>query len=44
MVINDFRHQVRIDLRGRVARGELGADVVSTLREQLAKVRQTLLE
>ncbi|CAN5464631.1 hypothetical protein BH10ACT4_BH10ACT4_10050 [soil metagenome] len=44
MVINDFRHQVRIDLRGRVARGELGEDVVSTLREQLAKVRQTLLE
>jgi DNA-binding PadR family transcriptional regulator len=44
MVINDFRHQVRIDLRSRVATGELGADVVSTLREQLAKVRQTLLE
>ena len=42
MVLDEFRHQVRIDLRGRVGQGNLGEDVVSTLREQLAQVRQNL--
>lgn len=42
IVLNDFRHQVRIDLRSRLARGELGGDVVETLREQLAQVRLSL--
>jgi DNA-binding PadR family transcriptional regulator len=42
MVINDFRHQVRIDLRNRAARGDLEADVVDTLRSQLAAVREVL--
>ncbi len=39
MVINEFRLQVRADLRYRAARGELGRDVVETLREGLAQVR-----
>jgi DNA-binding PadR family transcriptional regulator len=42
IVLNDFRHQVRIDLRSRLARGDLGGDVVETLREQLAQVRLSL--
>ena len=42
MVLDEFRHQVRIDLRSRVGQGDLGEDVVATLREQLAQVRQTL--
>jgi len=42
MVLDEFRHQVRIDLRSRVGQGDIGEDVVSTLREQLAQVRQNL--
>lgn len=44
VVLNEFRHQVRIDLRTRVARGDLDSDVVGTLKRQLETVRQTLGE
>jgi DNA-binding PadR family transcriptional regulator len=44
MVLNEFRHQVRIDLRTRQARGDLGSDVVGTLKRQLETVRATLAD
>ncbi len=44
MALNEFRHQVRIDLRNRVARGDLSIEVVDALRHQLDAVRATLTE
>ncbi len=42
MVINDFRHQLRADLRGMAARGELPEGTVGLLTAQLDSVRTAL--
>ena len=42
MVLNEFRHQVRADLRGLAAKGAVPGNTVSLLKEQLGAVRQAL--
>ena len=42
MVLNDFRHQVRIDLRRLAAVGEIPENTVSLLKSQLDTVRDSL--
>ncbi|MEO7146856.1 MAG: PadR family transcriptional regulator [Terrimesophilobacter sp.] len=42
LAVNEFRHQLRADLRSRSARGELSAENVATLKAQLDAVRNTL--
>jgi DNA-binding PadR family transcriptional regulator len=42
MVLNEFRHQVRTDLRGLAAGGKMPENTVSLLKDQLAVVRQAL--
>lgn len=42
LVLNEFRHQVRTDLRTLAARGQVSKETVSELREQLAAVRTGL--
>jgi DNA-binding PadR family transcriptional regulator len=42
MVINDFRHQLRVDLRAMAAKDGLPDGIVPTLKAQLDSVRTTL--
>jgi DNA-binding PadR family transcriptional regulator len=42
MVLNEFRHQVRADLRGLAARGEFPENAASLLKGQLDAVRDAL--
>jgi len=42
MVLNEFRQQVRADLRGAAARGQVSKETVTRLREQLETVRQSV--
>ncbi|MFF1574598.1 PadR family transcriptional regulator [Leifsonia sp. NPDC058292] len=43
-VLNEFRQQLRTDLRSHAARGDLSRDVVSQLKRELATVRTSILE
>jgi DNA-binding PadR family transcriptional regulator len=43
LVINEFRQQLRTDLRTQAHRGRVSADTVDRLRAQLAQVRADLL-
>jgi DNA-binding PadR family transcriptional regulator len=43
VVLNDFRQQMRTDLRSRAARGGLQDAVVAQLRHELAQVRANIL-
>jgi DNA-binding PadR family transcriptional regulator len=42
LVLNEFRHQVRTDLRARAARGQVSSETVAELKEQLAAIRSGL--
>ncbi len=42
IVLNDFRHEVRSDLRSMAARGELTPETVSGLKTRLDEVRSAL--
>ena len=42
LVLNEFRHQVRADLRTLAARGQVSKETVAELKEQLAAVRTGL--
>jgi len=42
MVLNEFRQQVRADLRGAAARGQVSKETVIRLKEQLETVRQSV--
>ncbi|KQR53437.1 PadR family transcriptional regulator [Leifsonia sp. Leaf336] len=44
VAINDFRQQLRTDLRSQAARGALPANVVPLLKEELTRVRRTIAE
>jgi DNA-binding PadR family transcriptional regulator len=44
MVLNEFRHQVRSDLRGFASRGDIASGTVSQLKSQLDAVRASLLK
>lgn len=44
VAINDFRQQLRTDLRSQAARGALPANVVPLLKEELTRVRRTITE
>jgi DNA-binding PadR family transcriptional regulator len=44
VAINDFRQQLRTDLRSQAARGALPANVVPVLKEELARVRRVVAE
>ena len=44
MVVNEFRHQVRTDLRRLAARGEVSENTVALLRTQLDAVRKSMHE
>ncbi len=44
VAINDFRQQLRTDLRSQAARGALPANVVPLLTEELTRVRRTIAE
>ncbi|MCI0157313.1 PadR family transcriptional regulator [Leifsonia shinshuensis] len=44
VAINDFRQQLRTDLRSQAARGSLPANVVPLLKEELTRVRRTIAE
>ena len=44
IALNDFRHQVRTDLRTMAANSELPEGVLTLLRSQLNSVRETLKE
>ncbi|MFF1632772.1 PadR family transcriptional regulator [Leifsonia sp. NPDC058248] len=43
-VLNEFRQQMRTDLRSQAARGTLPADVIPQLKLELARVRTSILE
>ena len=43
IVLNEFRHQVRVDLRRHAADGEIPAETVARLKERLDGVRAELL-
>ena len=43
MVLNEFRQQLRADLRTQAYRSILRPDTVSSLRRQLADVRASIL-
>ncbi|MCU1636574.1 MAG: PadR family transcriptional regulator [Cryobacterium sp.] len=43
MVLNEFRHQLRTELRTRAYRSRVPADAVHELRRQLAEVRVSIL-
>jgi DNA-binding PadR family transcriptional regulator len=43
LVLNEFRQQVRADLRSQAARGTISDAAVAELRQQLARVRADLL-
>ncbi|MFF1879558.1 helix-turn-helix transcriptional regulator [Leifsonia sp. NPDC058230] len=42
--LNDFRQQLRTDLRSEAARGRLSDDIVPMLKLELARVRASVLE
>lgn len=42
ILLTEFRHEVRSDLRGRAARGTLSAETVAALREGLDALRRSL--
>ncbi len=42
VVLNDFRHEVRSDLRSMAARGELAPETVAALKARLDEVRSAL--
>lgn len=42
--LNDFRQQLRTDLRYQAARGALPADIVPLLKDELDRVRRVLVE
>jgi len=42
--LNEFRQQLRTDLRSQAARGVLSADVVPLLKGELDRVRRTIVE
>lgn len=42
LAVNEFRHQLRADLRSRSARGELSEQQVAALKAQLDAVRNTI--
>ncbi|WP_348789095.1 PadR family transcriptional regulator [Leifsonia sp. NPDC080035] len=44
VAINDFRQQLRTDLRHRAARGVLPADIVPTIKDELTRVRRVITE
>lgn len=44
VAINDFRQQLRTDLRSQAARGALPANVVPLLKEELTRVRRAVAE
>lgn len=44
VAINEFRQQLRTDLRSQAARGALPANVVPLLTEELTRVRRTIAE
>ena len=44
VAINEFRQQLRTDLRSQAARGALPANVVPLLKEELTRVRRTIAE
>jgi DNA-binding PadR family transcriptional regulator len=44
VAINDFRQELRTDLRSQAARGSLPANVVPLLKEELTRVRRTIAE
>ena len=44
MLVNDFRHQVRTDLRRMAARGEVSEDTVTLLRTHLGTLRRLMRE
>lgn len=44
VAINEFRQQLRTDLRSQAARGVLPANVVPLLKEELTRVRRTIAE
>ncbi|WP_213815405.1 PadR family transcriptional regulator [Glaciihabitans sp. dw_435] len=43
MVLSDFRHQIRADLRGQVVSGVLPEETVTVLREGLEQVRAAVI-
>lgn len=43
MVLSDFRHQIRADLRSQVVSGELPEETVTVLREGLERVRAAVI-
>jgi DNA-binding PadR family transcriptional regulator len=43
-VLNEFRQQMRTDLRSQAARGTLPSDVIPQLKLELARVRASILE
>ncbi|WP_426625540.1 PadR family transcriptional regulator [Leifsonia sp. McL0607] len=44
VAINEFRQQLRTDLRSQAARGALPANVAPVLKEELSRVRRTIAE
>lgn len=42
ILLAEFRHQVRSDLRNQVQRGQLSSETVTLLKQQLKGVRETL--
>jgi DNA-binding PadR family transcriptional regulator len=44
ILLNEFRHQMRSDLRSRVARGVVAAETVAALKSGLDEVRRAVLE
>jgi DNA-binding PadR family transcriptional regulator len=44
IVLSEFRHQMRADLRSQVVNGELGAPTIALLRAQLEAVRVNVRE
>jgi hypothetical protein len=44
IIINEFRQQLRTDLRSQAARGALSESVVPLLKEELTRVRRAIVE
>ncbi|ERK70578.1 hypothetical protein N136_03080, partial [Leifsonia aquatica ATCC 14665] len=44
VAINDFRQQLRTELRLQASRGTLPEDVVTLLKDELVRVRRSVLE
>ena len=43
MALDEFRHNMRADLRGRAVHGEITTEIVATLKSQLDALRRSLL-